>query len=423
MPIPFFAVLLILLSMSGNVLAVQESNPSSPVLGELIKAALAGNPELKAAESRLRLYENKIIPAGSLNDPFLSFSFSNYPVDSFAGNEFPTSGKIVKLTQDLPFPGKLAARTEMAELQAKWYRALFAEQQLLLSRHVKEAYYTLVYAGRAVTITEKNMKLLDDFIRLAEANYEVGKGLQQDVLKVQVERAKLLDRLYVLRQQRITSLAALNRLLNRPSATAVEEVDDPTSLAIDTPLADLQKKSEEMRPMYAAYRSAIDRYQAQYKLAQLDYQPDFKVALTYSVREPNRSDKGTDFAGIEVGVNLPIFQDKRSAAVSEAEEGVSMALAQYDDFRNQVFFNIQDAYTQVQTSRDQAALYKDGIIPQASQALESAINGYQVGKIPFLNLLDNLMNLYNFELQYQKALSDGQRNLARLEAESGQTHQ
>ncbi|MCG2745729.1 MAG: TolC family protein, partial [Desulfobacteraceae bacterium] len=185
------------------------------------------------------------------------------------------------------------------------------------------------------------------------------------------------------------------------------------------PLADLQKNSETLRPMYAAYRSLIDRYQAQHKLAQLDYKPDFKVGLAYVFREPNRADSGTDFAGIEVAVNLPIFRDKRSAGVAEAEEGGRMSLAQYDDFRNQVLFNIQDAYSQVQTSHDQASLYKNGIIPQAGQALESAINGYQVGKIPFLGLLDNLMTLYNFELQYEKAVSDGQRSLARLEAESG----
>ncbi|MBU0665625.1 MAG: TolC family protein [Proteobacteria bacterium] len=422
MPIRFLLALLLFISMPGGVLAAPENNPPSPVLEELIGAALAGNPELKAAEARLHLYENKIIPAGSLNDPSLSFSLSNYPVDTFAGNEYAMSGKVVKFSQDLPFPGKLAARTEVAELQAKWYQALLAEQQLQLTRQVKDAYYFLVYAGRAVVITEKNMKLLDDFIRLTETSYEVGRGQQQDVLKAQVERAKLLDRLYSLRQQRVTALAAFNRLVNRPSATAVAEMSDPAPAAIETPLAELQKNSETLRPMYAAYRSLIDRYQAQYKLAQLDYQPDFKVGLAYAFREPNMADSGTDFAGIEVAVNLPIFRDKRSAAVAEAEEGVRMALAQYDDFRNQVLFNIQDAYSQVQTSYDQASLYKNGIIPQAGQALESAINGYQVGKLTFLGLLDNLMTLYNFELQYQKAVSDGQRNLARLEAESGQSN-
>ncbi|MDD3813523.1 MAG: TolC family protein [Desulfocapsaceae bacterium] len=422
MPIRFLVTLLLYISMAGSALAAQEHNSSSPVLEELIVKALADNPELKAASARLHLYENKIVLAGSLNDPSLSLSLSNYPVDTFAGNEYAMSGKVIKLSQDLPFPGKLAARTEVAELQAKWYQALLAEQQLQLTRQVKEAYYSHAYATSAVAITEKNMKLLDDFIRLTETNYEVGKGQQQDVLKAQVERAKLLDRLYSLRQQRVTSLAALNRLVNRPLATAVAEESDPAIDVLNIPLADLQKNSETLRPMYAAYRSLIDRYQAQHKLAQLDYQPDFKVGLAYVFREPNRADTGTDFAGIEVAVNLPIFRDKRSAAVAEAEEGERMALAQFDDFRNQVLFNIQDAYSQVQTSHDQASLYKNGIIPQASQALESAINGYKVGKIPFLGLLDNLMTLYSFELQYQKAVSDGQRNLARLEAESGQSN-
>mgnify|MGYP001444997280 CR=1 FL=1 len=422
-PIRFAAVLLIVISMAGNARAGKNDTPPSPGPGldELIATALAENPDLKAAEERLHLYEHKIIPAGSLNDPSLSFSFSNYPVDSFSGNVFPMSGKVVKLSQDFPFPGKLAAKTEIAEQQAKWYRALLAEQQLQLTRQVKDAYYALVYVGRAVSITEKNMKLLDDFIRLSEANYEVGKGQQQDVLKAQVERGKLLDRLYNLRQQRLTSLANLNRLVNRPSVTAVAEGTDPAIAAMDTPLEDLQEKAESRRPMYAAYRSLIDRYQAQHKLAELDYKPDFKVGLAYTFREPNMADSGTDFAGIEVGINLPIFRDKRDAAASEAEAGTRMALAQYNDFRNQVLFNIQDAYSQVQTNHDQAKLYKTGIIPQASQALESAINGYQVGKIPFLNLLDNLMTLYTFELQYHKAVSDGQRSLARLEAESGQT--
>ena len=421
-PIRFLAALLIFISMAGGARAAQNSNPPSPILEELIATALAENPDLKAAEARLRLYEHKIIPAGALNDPSLSFAFSNYPVDSFSGNVFPMTGKVVKLSQDFPFPGKLAARTEIAEQQAKWYKALLAEQQLQLSRQVKEAYYSLTYATRAVAITEKNMRLLDDFIRLSEANYEVGKGQQQDVLKAQVERSKLLDRLYTLRQQRLASLAGLNRLVNRPSATAVGETPDPPMAAIDTPLAALQKNAENLRPMYAAYRSLIDRYQAQHKLAELDYQPDFKVGLAYAFREPNMADSGTDFAGIEVGINLPIFREKRSAATAEAEAGTRMALAQYNDFRNQVLFNIQDAYSQVQTDHDQATLYKTGIIPQASQALESAINGYQVGKVPFLNLLDNLMTVYTFELQYQKALSDGQRNLARLEAESGQAN-
>jgi outer membrane protein TolC len=171
--------------------------------------------------------------------------------------------------------------------------------------------------------------------------------------------------------------------------------------------------------MYAAYRSVIDRYQAQHKLAELDYQPDFKVGLSCSLREPNRVDSGIDFSGFEVGINLPTFWDKHPASGVEAKEGERLALARYNDFRNQVLHNIQDAYCQVQTSQQEITRCQKSI-PQARHSLESAMKGYHAGKISSLSLLDRLMTLYNLELQYEKAVSDGRCSLARLEAESGQ---
>ncbi len=92
MPIRFLVILLLVLFLAGGSVAAQENNPPPVGLEGLIAAALAENPELKAATARMRLYENKIIPAGSLDDPSLSFSLSNYPVDTFAGNEYAMSG-------------------------------------------------------------------------------------------------------------------------------------------------------------------------------------------------------------------------------------------------------------------------------------------------------------------------------------------
>ncbi len=394
-------------------------NESLPGLEKLIGIALSENPELQAAEARARSFESKVVPAGSLNDPALSLALSNYPIDTFSDNQTPMTGKIIRLTQELPFPGKLAAREEVATEQARWYRALAEESRLQLVKGVKEAYYNYYYFDRAVAITGKNLGILDDFIRLTESSYSVGKGLQQDVLKAQVERSRLLDRLYTIRQQRETALAALNRLANRDPDAPLAELPEILPVASGQTPEELRSIAASDRPMVAAYNSLVERYRAQKKLARLDYRPDFKVGLAYTQREPSGSDPGTDFAGVEFGFNLPVWRAKRSAAVTEAQSGEEMALAQYRDFLNQVAFNIQDAWSQLKTSVDQANLYKTGIIPQAAQALESARGAYQVGRLGFLPLLDNLMLLYNYELQYQKVLSDGQRSLARLEAESG----
>jgi len=405
----------------GAMPLLAENNENGTVLDKLVDTALNENPDLQAAKERWQLFEKKIVPAGSLNDPSLSFTLNNYPVDTFAANKYAMTGNVLKLSQSFPFPGKLAAKEEAASQQAIWYKGVWEDGKLQLARMVKEAYFSVYYFTKALATTEKNLKLLDDFITLTETNYEVGKGLQQDVLKAQVERSRLLDRRYSLEQKRESALADLNRLLNRPSTTALADLTDYGLSEVDIPLEDLQKQAETNRPMFAAYTALVDRYKAEKKLAQLDYKPDFKVGLAYTMREPNRADNGTDFVGIEVGMNLPIFRAKRVAAVEEASAGVQMALKQYDDFRNKVFFNIHDAYVQTQKQRDQALLYKSGIIPQATQTYEAALSNYQVGKVDFLTLLDSLIDLYDYELDYYKALTDGQRSLARLESETGMT--
>jgi outer membrane protein TolC len=60
-------------------------------------------------------------------------------------------------------------------------------------------------------------------------------------------------------------------------------------------------------------------------------------------------------------------------------------------------------------------LYGSGVIPQATLSLESAVANYQVGKIDFLALIDDLKTLLEYELKFHEALVEYQKALARLE--------
>jgi outer membrane protein TolC len=53
--------------------------------------------------------------------------------------------------------------------------------------------------------------------------------------------------------------------------------------------------------------------------------------------------------------------------------------------------------------------------------MESAIAGYQVGKVDFLTLLDNLVTLLNYELSYYEQLSNEEKAVAGLEPLVGVT--
>ncbi len=424
---PLFGLLMLMFGV--QVSAVENVLPqplaaanSRGVLSELVAEALANNPDLKSAEARWEMAKHQIIPARSLDDPRLSFSLSNYPIDDLSGDVTPMTGKEIQLSQMFPFPGKLAAKEAMAEQQAAWYRGVYEDARGLLVQQVKDAWYRLYFQQRAIDITRQNITLLRDFIRLTETRYEVGIGLQQDVLKAQVERSKLLDKLFNLEQQRTTVLAELNRLLNRPASGLFETPETLTLTSVDSSLQTLVGISRSQRPLFNAYQAMIDRYQAQRKLAKLNHYPDFNLFAGYRLREEVAGDpaEGSDFVSAGISINIPLWQGKRRAAVSEADSALRMAQNQLDDFRNRVDFVIADQYAQLEKNHHLVELFQTGIIPQSQQSFEAGLTAYQVGDADFLNLLDSLMTLYRYQIDFHRALSDHERSVAQLEAAVGQ---
>jgi outer membrane protein TolC len=399
----------------------QESDAASPSLQALIDEALTHNPELEAARERWEMFRRKEFPAQTLSDPRLTFALSNYPVDTFSSDDTPMTGNDLRIDQAFPFPGKLKARGEAARQQALWYKGVYEDARLQLVMKVKDAWYRIFYQDRAIDVTQKNMALLDDFIRLTETRYEVGEGLQQDVLKAQIERSKLLDRLYTLQQERESLLAEFNRLLARPSATPLTVPKDIPEQRLEVNLEEIQGAAEEHRPLFASYRALIGQYQSQKKLAELDYKPDFNLFAGYRFRDDDLPDGGTDFLSAGISINLPVWREKRSEQVAEADSGIRMARSQFEDFRHQVQSRVHDAYARVEKNRTLVELFDSGILPQARQTFEASLAAYQVGDVDFLSLLDSLMTLYRYEMDYFRAVSDHRRALAVLEAASGRT--
>lgn len=429
--IPFFKglwVFCLLFGYGGAVMAQDLVLADAPARqsdsmsrDQLVEKALADNPELLAAKARWEMATHKISQVGSLDDPKLSLVLSNYPVDSFSDSVTPMTGKEIQLSQMLPFPGKLAAKEKMAEQQALWYRGIYEEARLQLVQKIKDAWYRLYFQERAIDVTRRNIAILKDFTRLTETRYAVGTGLQQDVLKAQVERSKLQDKLFNLEQQKITAIADLNRFLSRSGDTPVDLPDKLSQTMVGKDLPELIEGSRTKRPFFAAYKSMIDSYQTQRRLAKLDYYPDFNVFAGYRQREEIAGDPavGSDFISAGISINLPLWQGKRGAAVAEADSALRMARSQLDEFRNRVEFTISDQYAQLEKNRNLVQLYRTGIIPQAQQSYEASLAAYQVGDTDFLNLLDGLMSLYRYQIDYHRALSDHERSVALLEAAVG----
>lgn len=387
----------------------------------LIDEALAHNPSLSALEASWKADEARIPQAGALMDPMVKFELSNVPLSDFDFDSTPMSGKQLMVSQQFPYWGKRATRERIAVHRASAAGNTYLDREGIIVNRVKQAYYSLVFLDRAIAITQKNENLLRDFVRIAETKYAVGKGLQQDVLKAHVTLSELKDKLINLRRMRRQAEAQLNTTLNRLPQQPVGKTAPfvPTAFVYDVEA--LQQLVIEQRPRLKAIQEDIQRWRAAEDLARLGYKPDFAVNFGYRQRSfAGDPVEGSDFVSLGVTFNLPIYRDRKQAQqVREAQLRAEMSREQYETVKQQLFLEVQNLHLDVQAHSEEAALFKTTIIPQADQALNSALAAYEVDKVDFLTLLNNQVTLFNFEIQYFRHVTEYEKALAELEVVVG----
>lgn len=413
------------LFFAGNVsMAFASQETIKPLLlKDAVALALADNPGLAAMKIRAEALAAVPPQKGALPDPRLSFNVMNLPLDSFDLNQEGMTQLQVGYSQMLPYPGKLALRETVAEHESTAARWAIDEMRLKLVRDVKTVWWNLYFTDRAIEIIKRNKQLLRQFVDVAQTKYKVGKGLQQDVLLAQLELSKLHDKAISLRGMRRNQEARLNALLDQSFDKPVQLPQRVTeTLAEIINEKELQAQAMTVRPMLAVSKSKIDAARARLGLAKKSYSPDFMLGAKYGYRGGENMDGSAraDFLSVMFSMNLPIFSNSRQdKAVDQRNSQVLQKQYQLDDARSMVAVQVSRALADYQRSREQVSLFKQGIIPQASQTVASMLAAYQVNKVDFLNLVRAQVTLFNYETRYWKALSQGNQALARLTAAVG----
>ena len=421
----FLLALTPLLIVADNVYA-DEVNPV--VLNEhsAVEVAVSDNPNLAEVQERYKALLEVPSQVGTLPDPMVSLNAMNFPTDTFDRDQEPMTQLQVGVSQVIPFPGKLGLKEEAAEYDAKAAGHSVDEVRLQLVKNVKSKWWQLYYLDRALDTVKSNQALLRQFITVARTKYETGKGLQQDVLLAQLELSKLMDQEIQLRAIRRNQAIKLNILMDRP-ANDVIVLPDQVSKSMPA-LADesaLYLQAESSRPLLKKMETKIEAAQSRLDLAKRDHYPDFKLGVTYGDRTGNNplpmGGARSDFLSVMVGVKVPLYSGrKQSKAVSQRSSELRMNRYALLDEKGMVMAAISSAVTDYQEAKQQFSLYGSGIVPQAQQTVQSMLAGYQVSEVDFLNLVRSQMTLFNYELQYWKALSNAKQALARLEAAVGE---
>ena len=412
-------------SSSGLAKAVDRDSRSQitdqpaglPSLQKLIEQALENNPEIKSMQRRFDMMRARIQQAKALDEPMLSVGYMGNLTPFTLQTDDPSSGRTISISQDLPFPGKRSLRGKVAgsEADAEWWA--FEQTRRNVVAEVKDAYFDLYYLTKALGVVTKTKVLLEQFTKIAEVRYSVGRGIQQDVLKAQVEFSKLIEQQTVLEQRKQIAEARLNSVLYREPESPVGTPDELKPRDFPYSLAQLNETAVANYPELKAQRRKIEGAQYAIQLAKKEFYPDFSVGFTY-VNRPAMP----EMYGISVGIKLPVFYaQKQRPALTEATASFEAEKRSLENTTTLLMFKIRDKYLAQTTAKRLMNLYSTTIVPQSSLSLESAIAGYEVGKVDFLTLLDNLVTLLNYELSYYEQLSNEEKAVAALEPLVGVT--
>ena len=383
----------------------------SPALRDLVKTTLKDNPELKEAEAAWKASLMKARVVSALPDPNLAATAFLESVETRVG---PQQAVLI-FTQKLPWFGKLSAAGQAAleeALEKAWtWRSLQRETV----RQVKKTFYDLVYLFEALKITDEDISTLRRYEDIALTRYGTGKGIQQNVVKVQSETTRLNERRIVLLRQRDVARRRLARLAGSPLGRLELDLGDQPLRDVDLRLEDLYGKVRRNREELQARLHAVRSSREGVRLAKKQYWPDFNLGFNYIVVGDRNDpaglmdapeDNGKDAIGVLASINLPIWYHKLRAGVDAARLEEYRARAAYARQEDSVLYEVQDAYISLESLREQLDLYLHALIPQAEQSMGSSEAAYETGKLTFLELLDSERFLLNVRYGYAKIKSD-----------------
>jgi outer membrane protein TolC len=345
---------------------------------KLAEWVIKANPGLASSQAAAEAAAHRINPAGSLDDPRLSYGIA--PLTS--GSDTGLDQKF-DFSQKIPWPGTLAARESVARHEAVAADRDVDALRLRVIAQTKSAYAEWRFVDEALDIHHATYDLLSDLIATAETRYAVGRALKQDVLQAEVERTNLDNHKLRLIQLQTTVQARINALLNREPDAPLPKAAPIKLLTVLPPLENLRELALVRHPDLARLDAKILAADSQITLAEKAFFPDFQVGVGYNSLW-NDTDKR--FL-IGASINIPLDRGKRKSELSRARAEERQAKLSLIDRRANLLADLARARAEVLEAHESVELYNDKLVPLATEYLEAAIADYQSGTGAFLNVI------------------------------------
>lgn len=401
---------------AARVEELERGLAEAATLAEILRVALAQNPELAEAGERVRAARELAPAKGRLPDPEFDYQLWAQPLARpYALDE--AQMHMFGIRQSFPAPGSLSAEAEAALAQANVAsESRRAREQDLMAR-VRRAYAEYYRSDREYRIRLEHVGLAQQAVDVARSQYQGGRGGQQDVLRAAVELSRLHNDIAAIDRDRRTARGLLNTLMGR----AIEApLGPPAALeprALDVHVYRLELLVAERRPEIAAAESAIRSREGDLDAARSEARwPSFMLAIQYMYMPP---EVDLHNYGVMFSMSLPWLNPRHQEEVRAAEARLSAEKYALSSTRQAARYELHEAIERLRAARESLAIIERDLLPQAQQSFESAAGAYRGGQADSLGMLDALRSLLDVRLERERALARIEAALADTERAAG----
>jgi outer membrane protein TolC len=387
-------------------------------LFQLLAEAEANNPQISAADHGARAARQVAPQMTALPEP--KFTYQQLSVGSpkpFAGytnSDFAYIG--IGASQELPYPGKLRLRGEVAARDADTKQTEVEVKKIGIAEAVKADYLQLAYLQQTLGILRQNESVLDQLIQAATVHYQVGQGMQQDVLQAQVNRTKLVKEITMHHQTVGQVQAHLKGLLSRDQGSPDIVTEDLTESPLKRTSGELLAVVRQNNPQIQVDASSIRKQDAQLVSAKHEGKPDFEVGYMYQ----NTDQKYRDYYMFTFDVRFP-RKARVNAEIAEATEKRTQSQQTLDAHLQQQLAAVQEEYAKATGDEELLKEYQEGLIPQSDATYRATVNAYASNREQFTHVLSYFTDVLSLKIEYAQTLADHETALAHLESLTGVT--
>ncbi len=400
----------------------QDASAGQPTtLADLLTEAEKNNPQIQAARHGWQSAKQIPTQVATLPDPQVVLQQTNVgsprPFAGYTNSDFAYLG--LGFSQDLPYPGKLRLRGEIAQKDADATQQKYESLRRAVLAAVKMTYFRLGYLAKRQKILDEDAQLLQQVEQAAESRYRNGLGNQQDILQAQLERTKLLREINMNQLEQGKLQAELKNLLNRSqTSTDIETAE----LSESTPVYNFDQLLAEAKasnPEVAGMQKMVERQGLQINLAKKDLYPDFNVQGMWQRTDPSQFRAYYQFT---VGMRIPIYRSRRQRPeLAQAEADRDRAKSEFEMQSQQTAFQLRRQFLTAEKSAELLKIYREGLMPQARAELQAGMAAYQSNRQDFQALLASFLDVLKLDEEYWQMLSEHETALAQMEELTGVT--